>query len=139
MPWLADVITVLEDANVGTFGSNIFASTQASIPILPSGAATCHLIETGGTAPDHTQNKTAIYPAYSQPGCQLTFRAGTYQQARDMADEAFQALFIRNRFINSGWYVWVKALQEPSDGGKDARGQAQVGFNIVAKYNRRGN
>ena len=82
------------------------------------------------------QNNT-IYPAFLQPSAQLTFRANTYREARDMADEAYAALFVRNRFINSGWYQWIKALQEPFDLGVDDRNQCRVAFNVVGKYNRR--
>ena len=138
MPWPEDLISLLEEKSVGTFNSNIFATSMASIPLLPSGAATCQIQTTGGTAPDNVQNNT-IYPAYLQPSAQLTFRADAAQEARDMADLAFAALFVVNRFINSGWYQWIRPLQsEPIDMGQDSRGQARFAFNVIGHYNRRG-
>jgi hypothetical protein len=50
-----------------------------------------------------------------------------------MAAAAYAALFkIRNQFINSGWYKWIKPLQEPADIGLDTTGQARIVFNVIA-------
>jgi hypothetical protein len=140
VPWLEDIVTLLEDAGVGTFGASLFASTKAKVPLLTGGQATCTIVETGGTSPESThttrtsQTTTEVVttPAYLRPSAQLTFKADEYAEARAMAGEAYDALAgVRNTFVNSGWYRSIVPLQEPFDGGLDARGQAQVKFNIL--------
>ena len=133
-----DLVTQLEDDDVGTFGVNIFLHARARIPMLPLGSATCEITATGGTAPEHTQNAT-IYPAYLKPTCQLAFRADAPEEALEMADAAFQSVVkVRNMFIGSGWYRSVKCLQsEPIDLGVDDRGQSKFSFNVLGDYNRR--
>lgn len=130
--WIDDIVKLLEDAGVGTFGTDIFASTLHSVPMLPSGEATIQIIETGGTAPENIHNEV-IKPAYRQPGAQITTRAGDYVTAHNKAAAAYSALFVRNQTINSSWYQWIKALQEPFDSGVDGRGQVMVRFNVIGK------
>jgi hypothetical protein len=131
MAWLEDIVTQLESNGVGTYGVNIFISTKRGIPVLASGQATLQLIKTGGTAPENTQNSTET-PAYSNPGCQITCRAGDWVTAYGMAEKAYLSLFkVRNQFINSGWYRSIKPLQEPFDSGVDERGQVLVRFNVL--------
>lgn len=109
---------------------HVFISTMAHIPVLSSG--TCQIIETGGTSPENTHNNV-LTPAYLQPSAQLTFRANTYVMARALARTAYFACVVRNRFINSTWYKWIKPLQEPLDGTPEpATGQARVQFNVIA-------
>lgn len=133
MPWLADIITVLEGASVGTFNADLFASTMADVPLLASGVPTVAVVETGGTAPDNTQNAT-VTPAYLQPGAQVMVRGGDYVATMAKARAAYNALFaVRNQFINSGWYVSIRPTQEPFDLGVDDRGQARVAFNVLGK------
>lgn len=135
MSWLNDLIAKLEGDGVGTFGQNIFATTMAGVPVLASGEATLQITVTGGTGPEHTHNST-IRPAYVQPAAQLTARADAYEDAHAMAQAAYDSLtMVRNEFLVSGgsWYAWIKALQEPFDGGVDERGQVRVQFNVIAK------
>lgn len=138
MPFIDNLITLFEADGVGIDGVNIFRSTMAAIPLVASGGATLHIIETGGSSPDRTQNAT-IFPAYLRPAAQLVARAATYASAREMADKAYQSTVkVRNQFIGANWYREIKPLQEPNDAlGVDDRGQARVSFNIVADYNRR--
>lgn len=135
MAWLEDLVTQLEAEGVGTFGVSIFASSRASVPVLASGLATVHIIETGGEAPENTHN-ALITPGYLQPGAQITSRADDYDAAMAKARQAYNALFkVRNQFINSGWYKWIKPLQEPFDlqapAGVDPRGQCRIVFNVI--------
>lgn len=135
--WLDDLVTQLEEDGVGTLKVNIFTSSKAAIPMLVSGGATLVITETGGTAPDRTQNAT-IFPAYLRPGAQLVARANSYAAAREMADAAYQSLVkVRNQFINSGWYREIRPLQEPFEVPSDDRTQTRVAFNVVGNYNRR--
>lgn len=132
MPWLEDLITVLEADGVGVYGSTIFKGSAASVPMLASGA-TLVLMETGGSGPENTQNSTQT-PAYLRPTAQLSVRANTRPAARAMAEAAYLSLFkIRNQHINSGWYQFVRPLQEPFDGGVDDRKQVRIVFNVTGK------
>jgi hypothetical protein len=132
MSFLDDIVTQLQDENVATLGTNLFVSTQATVPSLV-GSATLQVIATGGTTSDKTHNKV-IKPAYLQPGAQLTAAADDYKTAENMAVAAYFALVkVRNQFINSGWYMWIKATQEPSDTSANVKGKARVGFNVIAR------
>lgn len=137
MPFLDDLVDELEDAGVGTWGTDIFTSTRGQVPKLASGEATLQLIETGGTSPENTQNALG-QPAFMRPGAQILARADSKVKAEAKAWDAYRVVFrIRNKFINSGWYREVKMLQAPIDLGLDDRGQIKYGFNVLAAYNRR--
>ena len=132
MAFLDDMIDILELDGVGTANTDIFASSAATIPLLASGLATLHLIQTAGLEPERTHN-AVLTPAYVQPGMQVTAAANTYAAAFAKATLAYNSLFkIRNQFINSGWYKWVKPLQEPGDSGVNPSGQSRVSFNVIA-------
>lgn len=131
MPFLDDLITQLHADGVGTLGTNIFATSKAGIPLLASGA-TLQILETQGMDAEHTQNST-VRPAYVNPQAQLTARAYDPDVAYAMAQAAYNSLNkIRNTFINSGWYKWIKPKQEPFDGGVDERKQIRIKFNVRA-------
>jgi hypothetical protein len=133
--WLDDLVTLLEADGVGVFGENIFGTSKSAPPILPSG--TLSILVTGGSGADHTHN-SVIRPAIVRPGAQITARAPDGVLADRLAHLAYDALaMVRNRWINSGWYLSIDALQEPHDGGLDARGQSQVFFNVVGKVGKR--
>jgi len=133
--FLNDLVSVLEDDSVGEWGTDIFTGTRA---ILPPRTTTLQLIETGGTAPENTQNATAA-PAFLQPSAQVVARGTTRVLAEQMAYRAFISLYgIRNRFIGLNWYQKVRPLQQPGDLGLDDNGQIKYGFNVLGKYNRRG-
>jgi hypothetical protein len=129
--FLDDLVIQLAAEGCGSSGIDIFLSTMAHIPVFLS-SGTLQLIETGGTAPENTQN-TTITPAYLRPSAQITARANTYAVAKAKADAAFAALYkVRNQAIGSTFYRSIACLQSPFDGGPDSRGQAQVQFNVIA-------
>lgn len=137
MSFLDDLVTELEDAGLGTWGTSIFTSTRANIPKLASGEATLQLIETGGTAPENTHNALG-QPAFLRPGAQILARADSKKEAEAKAWDAYRVMYrVRNKFINSGWYRRISPLQSPIDLGLDDRGQVKYGFNVLAAYNRR--
>lgn len=141
MPFLDDLAWQLEDDGVATRGTDLFLTTRASVPFLASGtAATLHIIETGGTAPQRTHNSLDA-PAYLRPSAQVVARANSYEVARAMALDAYISLAaVRNQFIPSGggsWYLEIAPLQDPFDLGLDERKQCRVAFNVTAIYNRR--
>lgn len=139
-----DLITLMEDGGVATLNTNLFISTQASVPILASGDATLQIVETSGAGTERTQN-SVIRPAYIHPSAQFTARANTYAKAKAMAQAAYDAVVgIRNCLITanreyvtgaglqSGWYREINPLQQPFDGGPDDRKQARCQFNVIA-------
>ncbi len=133
MPWLNDLISVLETDGVGTFGVDIFATTLPSIPMLPSGFATLQLIETTGAGPTNTQN-AVMTPAYLNPTAQITSRADDAVTSRAKLQLAYNSLFkIRNQFINSGWYLWVKPIADIGELGRDDRGQPRFVLNVTGR------
>ena len=127
--FLDDLATRLEDEGVATLGTDLFLSTRAAPPFLASGSLT--VVETGGSGPDLFHNKTDGAMT-NRPSAQITARAASYQVARALAQNAYDALFITNTFINSGFYLWIRPLQEPFDGGTDDRGHIRVQFNVTA-------
>lgn len=139
--WTDDLVTLMQEAGVGTLNVDIFVSTSAIPPILVSGAATVSIVETGGTAPLRTQN-SVIRPAYIQPSAQIMTRARTPAMAKAKAQQAYDAVVgIRNSlvyrapsppFLLSGWYREINPLQEPFDLGLDDRKQARYVFNVIA-------
>lgn len=136
MPFLDDLLTVLEADNVGTLGVDISLSTL-SAPIYLASGATLHLAETGGAAPDYTQN--AIIPSYVRPTAQLMVRSASADDGRRMAEKAFYSVIqIRNQTVNGSWYRSVRPLQsQPADLGVDDRGQIRFSFNVIGDFNRR--
>lgn len=97
-----ELVKILEDANIGTFGTTIFVGGGASIPGGPVGTApradlppSLHITPTGGPAPERVHNQVA--PSYHMPTAQLVARALDYASARNLAWSAFNALVaIRN-------------------------------------------
>lgn len=131
--WSDELVTQLEADGVGVHNVNIFMSSRASIPVLASGAATLGIYVTAGAGIETTHN-SVIRPAYIFPSATLIARANSYARAEAMAYLAYFSLVkIRNQFIASGWYLWIKPLQEPHDPLTDARDQAQCSFTIVGK------
>jgi hypothetical protein len=129
--WIDDIITQLELEGVGTFNTNIFATSKGEVP--KGDGPFLSIRTTGGTSADRTHN-SVIKPAYVRPGAQLVARAKTYRDAEAMAYAAYFALVkVRNQVIGSGnvWYREITALQEPSDLGLDKLERPQVAFNVL--------
>ena len=133
MRFLDDLIVQLESDAVGVFGVNLFTNSKTSIPLMPSGGASLQVIETGGGPPRNTHNST-LKPAYLEPTAQLTARSSSPTLARNLAEAAYLSLFkVRNQMINSGWYLWIRPMQEPFDDGVDSSKQFKVRFNVTAR------
>lgn len=93
-----ELIAILEAAGVGLEGTDIFATSAASIP---TGAGPYLSIRpTGGTGPIGTHNAGA--GAYRRPGAQFIVRASTWAAAEAMAQAAYDALIaVRNQEVAS--------------------------------------
>lgn len=135
MAVLDDLISVLVAANVGTAGTNIFASSAAVIPIGMGPYLT--LNETGGVAPTRVQNSRP--PNTVRPTVQVLVRAGriagtqeAWPAAYAMALAAYVALDgVFNTTINGVFYLSIQARQEVTDMGLDATGlRVQLVFNL---------
>lgn len=136
MAFLDDLVTKLEADGVGVRAVTIFTTSGVTVP--KKTVATLHIKKTAGTSPEQTQNAT-LRPAFLQPGAQVVAAADDYETAEAFASSAYYSLGqVRNEFINSGWYQRIRCLQEPYDMGVNDRDQQQCGFNVLAKYNRRG-
>lgn len=85
-----ELVKILEDAAVGTFGVDIFVGTNASIP--KGNGPYLSIIETSGIPPIRIQNQAA--PAYLHPTALIVARASDYVVARDMARAAYDALTV---------------------------------------------
>lgn len=136
--WTDDLVTLMQDAGVGTLNQDIYVSTGSNPTIAPSG--TVIITETSGSGPERTQN-SVIKPAYIRPAAQIMTKASTPKIAKAKAYEAYNALVgVRNvlvyrepqSFQLSGWYREINPLQEPYDFGKDDAKNARFVFNVIA-------
>jgi hypothetical protein len=88
--FLDEVVKVLEDAGLGTYGTDIFASSGASLP--SSKALTfLTLYEDPGMGPQKTQNRVSP-PAWERPIVHVIAHAATYAAAKARARAASNAL-----------------------------------------------
>lgn len=133
-----DLVEIFESASVGELNEDIFASTKATVPILPSGAATVQITETSGSGPERTHN-SVLRPAYIRPSAQILTRAATPALARAKAYECYDAvvglrnIIVYTTVVESGtFYREINPLQEPFDVGVDDRKQARYSFNVTA-------
>jgi|SRR5579864_8535052 len=132
MPWLEEIVNVLENASVGVAGATIFAGSRA---IIPAGAGPFLSVrETGGTKPLKTQETTGSHVAYQEPGAQVVVRGADEVFTRAMTVNAYNALLaVRNQTILGTWYLWINALQEPIDLGLDGQQRIKLAFNIMGR------
>lgn len=86
--FVEEIVDLLVAAVVGTYGSNIFATAKAIIPV--GDGPFLSIIETGGSPPGYIHNLAT--PAYQYPSAQVLVRASTYAAARTMARAAYNAL-----------------------------------------------
>lgn len=138
MPWLDDLVTLLTD--VATLNSDLFTSTKGAPPQVTSGAV-LQIIETSGAGVDYTNttrtNDGTVQfvpsPAYERPSAAIISRGRTPEAARIKARAAFDAIVgVRNQFVNSGWYLWIKPVQLPYEVPVDDRAQGRYTFSVIA-------
>jgi hypothetical protein len=87
--FLRELVTILEDAGVATFETDLFLSQKASIPRTGTSIL---IIATGGVAPLRTQNVAG--GAYQQPSAQISVHAAKYETADAKARAAYAALTV---------------------------------------------
>lgn len=139
MPWIDDLVTLVEEGGVASVAAGtLTTSTKATLARLPyvGSGALLSIIETSGSAPERTQN-SVIRPAYLRPAAQFMARAFAYEDARALAQAAYNEVVGRRNVwitspLSSGWYREINPLQEPFDAGVDDRKMARCAFNVVA-------
>lgn len=150
MPWVDDLVTLMEDAAVAEYGVDLFVSTKGNVPLLASG--TLSIVETSGSTPERTHTRRSgatvvgnTRPAYQRPAAQIMARADSYPRAYALARAAYNAIvecphnvwivaereYEAGAGLQSGWYRDIVPLQEPFDAGVDDRKQARCGFNVI--------
>lgn len=127
--FIDDLITILEDADVGDINVDIFVGPGAVIPAGPGPYLT--ITQTGGSAPEGTHNSMEE-PAYVRPSAQFYVRGLALDEVVEMANAAYLAVFpIRNQLVNGVWWRQVRCLQEPYPlGTEDGTDRRIVVFNI---------
>ena len=129
---LDDVMTYLASASVGlTAGTNMFAGT---FPDSPDNA--CAIYETGGKQPIHAMSGSPGNALVERPRIQVITRAVSYQSARQLAQNVFQAMDgLTNTTINSTSYLLVRAVNSPTAMGLDGSGRPRLvmNFDIMKK------
>lgn len=129
MPFLEEIVSVLEAADLGRAYEDIFGGSDVKIP--DTQATLTILRETQGYAGRRTQDVRTV--AYAQPTAQLVVRARTLALARAQAMAAYDALFLTNQTILGTWYLEILPEQMPFDMGKDTSGRTRYGFNLRAE------
>jgi hypothetical protein len=129
--FLYALVALLEAAGVGVFGQTIFIGAKSVMPDGPGPWLT--IIPYPGLEPTRTQNAQGA--ATRRPLAQVLARAETQLAAYAMGDAAFVALNGHyNETVQNVFYLSIEARQEPGDLGQlDAKGRAQVAFNIAAE------
>lgn len=129
--WIDDLKTLLQDAGVATYGTDLFFSTKAAPPAAASLASGyLVVIETPGRDPEYVHNEDQ--PHFVFPGAQLSGVAPDYATARAKAQAARDALAgVRNTTINGTFYRAIRVAQEVFDGGLNARGESTAKFNVM--------
>jgi hypothetical protein len=117
---LEDLATALQDADVGTLGTNLFLGW---LPDAPDNALA--LYETGGQPPSYTHH--ALTPAIARPSIQVMVRDHEYVSGRERIDEAYAVL------CGLSSYLAIQPIQPPFALGRDAHDRARfsVNFNLT--------
>lgn len=93
--FLEEIRKILVNAGVAVFGTDLFETSKSNIP--EGDGPYLSITETGGTAPERTQNVIGAYP---QPSAQIVARATNYEDALAMAWAAYNALVVvKNQHI----------------------------------------
>lgn len=131
MPFLEEVISVLEEADIGRAYEDIFAGGDIKIP---DGTGTITTIrETAGYGHGGIRTQDVAGVAYEEPAGILVVRARTLDLARSKATAAYNALIrVENRVVLGTWYLYILDEQPPFDLGKDLAGRTRYGFNFRA-------
>jgi len=125
MALLDDIAGVLEDAGVGTFGTDLFA---ASFPAEAPDDCLAIFEYSGGAGEDAFGGGG---PAIEQPRVQVMGRGGRYEVVRAKVHDAYLALLaVADQQLDGRTYQCINALQPPFATGVDAKGLHRVTCNF---------
>jgi predicted sugar kinase len=120
-----EIADLLEDASVGTVGTNIF---KGQMPPAPD---TCvAIIETPGREPEHHFGSNGI--AIEYPRVQIRCRGAQqdYATPAALAQTAYRAMAaVANDVLNGTRYLSIDPLQAPFLIDRDPQNRLIVGFN----------
>ena len=128
--WTRDIITVWENASLGTFGTDLFEGSRAAIPLA---AGTYALVtQSGGSKPEYVQNSAS--PAWRFPTAQVTVYAPDYVRAMSFAQALWESITaVLNTTINNTRYKKIEPVGDIRDMGVDDKGRFRVNFNIIGE------
>lgn len=126
-----EVVARLVAQGVGTYGTDIFGSSGATVPA--GDGPYLSLTETGGSGASGTHNDTAT----ENPTMQVLARARYAADARTLLKAAYDALGgangLHNVTLSGTFYLRIAARQGITDIGKDDPGRPMFAFNIEAE------
>jgi hypothetical protein len=141
MGFKRDLVTLCEQAGVGTHNVNIFTGNTVVTAVAGVWRSVDVDYRDRRNRPERT-NTTRVaggsvekvtLPAYERPSAIIITRATSPAAAYAMSRAAYLAVGgFRNGFINSGWYREITPDQEPSDTGLADRGESRYTFNVSA-------
>lgn len=148
MSWATDIVAVLEQDGVGTYGVDIFIGGSKVLPKAEDHPGPLlSIVQSPGLGQDRTQN-AVIVPAYQRPEASIVARAVDYADAEEMAWKAYYSLGkVHNQYIGSGqsfvgsgdafvgdngtWYREIRPRQEPFELGLDDDKRMRIAFNVL--------
>jgi hypothetical protein len=124
----ADLVLLLQNAGLGTYGTNIFKGQKA---IIPAGAGPYFtIIVTGGEGASGTHNLSRTEVAYERPSAQIVCRAARFEDAETAIQTAYASLSFVDRFVNGTWWRKCRPTQEPMELPLDDKARVRLVFNI---------
>jgi hypothetical protein len=127
----ADLVVLLQDAGLGTYGLEIFKGQKAIIPA-GSGPYTS-IIATGGEGESGTHNLSRTAIAYERPSAQIVCRAAKYEDAETAIQTAYSALNFVDKFVNGTWWRKCRPKQEVMELPLDDKARVRLVFNIESE------
>jgi len=126
-----DFIQLVQQNNLGTYGTNLFQGPKA---VIPGGAGPfTSFVETGGSAPELIHNDYS-QPAWIKPSMQVMVRAESFDLAVARAWAIWSVVFpIRNAIVNGHKWRDTHMRQTPFPMGLDETGKrVRIAFNFDA-------
>jgi hypothetical protein len=126
--FLEDLISLLEAANLGKFGVDIFKGAKSAPPTGDGPYFT--LARTGGRGEEGTHNTSRDGIAYERPFAQIVCRAKDANVAEQNIVAAYGVMSFVDKFINGTWWRSCSPRQEPFELGLDEAERVRFAFNV---------
>ena len=128
MALLDDIVSVLEDASVATFGTDLFAG---GFPTAAPDECLALFTYAGQAGVDTFGLAAGGGPALEQPRVQVMGRGAYFDVVMAKVQAAYAALVaVVDQDINSKHYARIEAVSTPFGLGQDAKGLQRVGANF---------